>query len=251
MANDSTPDPRIALVTGANKGIGYEIAAQLAGLGFTIVLGARDEGRRDEAAKRLRDTGAEVYPVELDVTKPATIAAAAEYVENELGKLDVLVNNAGIAGDIFKQAPSTADINLVREVFEINYFGVVMVTNAMVPLLRRSPEPRIVNVSSGIGSLTQMADPNSYMVNLPPSAAYSPSKTALNAVTIQYAKELRKDNFKVNAIDPGGCDTDFTRGLFKVERTAAQGAAVAVKLATVGPDGPTGGYFNEAGVVAW
>jgi NAD(P)-dependent dehydrogenase (short-subunit alcohol dehydrogenase family) len=242
---------KVALVTGANKGIGYEIAAQLAGLGFTIVLAARDAGRREEAAKRLRDTGAEVHPVELDVTDPATIAAAGRYVDTELGKLDVLVNNAGIAGDIAKQAPTIADMDLVRAVFETDYFGVIMVTNAMVPLLRRSPEPRIVNVTSGLGSLTQMADQNSYMVNLPPSAAYAPAKSALNSVTIQYAKELHRDDFKVNAVDPGGCDTDFTRGRFKVERTAAAGAAVVVRLATVGPDGPTGGYFNEAGIVPW
>lgn len=134
------------------------------------MLGARDEARREQAAKRLRDNGAEAYPVELDVTDQATITAAAEYVDAEFGKLDVLANNAGIAGDIARQAPSVADMDVVREVFETDYFGVLMVTRAMIPLLRRSAEPRIVNVTSGLGSLTRMADPNSYMVNLPPSA---------------------------------------------------------------------------------
>ncbi|HEY2576043.1 MAG TPA: SDR family NAD(P)-dependent oxidoreductase, partial [Streptosporangiaceae bacterium] len=194
MTHDGSPGRKIALVTGANKGIGYEIAAQLAGFGMTIVLTARDAGRREEAANRLRATGAEVYPVELDVTKPVTITAAAAYVDAELGRLDVLVNNAGISGDIARQAPSAADMDVVREVFETNYFGVVMVTKAMIPLLRRSPEPRIVNVTSGLGSLTHMSDPDSYMVNLPPSAAYAPAKGALNSVTIQFAKELRKEN---------------------------------------------------------
>lgn len=251
MTDGSTSNEKIALVTGANKGIGYEIAAQLADLGYAIVLGARNEARCAEAAKRLRDAGAEVYPVELDVTSQATITAAAEYVDANLGKLDVLVNNAGIAGDIRRQAPSTADMDVVREVFETDYFGVVMVTKAMVPLLRRSPLPRIVNVTTGLGSLTHMSNPDSYMVNLPPSAAYSPAKSALNSLTIQLAKELGTQNFKVNVIDPGGCDTDFTRGKFNVARTAAEGAAVAVKLATIGPDGPNGGFFDEAGVVPW
>ncbi|GAB3889788.1 SDR family NAD(P)-dependent oxidoreductase [Kibdelosporangium lantanae] len=234
----------IALVTGGNRGIGYEIAARLVAVGMTVVLTARDPARLADAARRLP-----VCPVVLDVTDPSTISAAAEYVDERFGRLDVLVNNAGVAGDVRAQAPSAADLSVVRAVFETNYFGVVGVTNAMVPLLRRSGCARIVNVSSGLGSLTRMSDPADYFVGLPPSAAYAPAKTALNAVTVQYAKEL--PDFRVNAVDPGPCDTDFTRGRYPVVRTAAQGAAVAVRYATIDSSGPTGGYFNETGPVPW
>jgi NAD(P)-dependent dehydrogenase (short-subunit alcohol dehydrogenase family) len=209
-----------------------------------VVLTARDPARLADASRRIS-----VHPVVLDVTDSSTIAAAAEYVDSRFGRLDVLVNNAGVAGDIRLQAPSVADMSVVRAVFETNYFGVIAVTNAMVPLLRRSSCPRIVNVTSGLGSLTRMSDPADYFVGLPPSAAYAPAKTALNAVTVQYAKEL--PDFRVNAVDPGPCDTDFTRGRFAVPRTAAQGAAVAVRYATIDSSGPTGGYFDETGLVPW
>lgn len=234
----------IALITGGNKGIGYEIAAQLAAFGMTVVLTARDPARLADAASRLP-----VHPVVLDVTDPSTIAAAAEYVDARFGRLDVLVNNAGVAGDVRAQAPSAADLSVVRAVFDTNYFGVIAVTNVMVPLLRRSGCPRIVNVTSGLGSLTRMSDPADYFVDLPPSAAYAPAKTALNAVTVQYAKEL--PDFRVNAVDPGPCDTDLTRGRFAVVRTAAHGAAVVVRYATIDTSGPTGCCFNETGPAPW
>jgi NAD(P)-dependent dehydrogenase (short-subunit alcohol dehydrogenase family) len=233
----------IALVTGANKGIGYQIAAQLAGRGLTVLLGARDDQRGKEAAAALG-----VHPVVLDVTDPASVAAAAALVEERFGRLDVLVNNAGISGG-WAQPPSSVDAALVRTVFEVNFFGVLTVTNAMLPLLRRSPAARIVNMSSGVGSLSAQTGPDGPLAHLPASAAYVPSKTALNALTVQYARELRKDGILVNLADPGFVATDLND--FRGTRTPEQGAAIAVRLATLGPDGPTGGYFNDEGTVPW
>jgi NAD(P)-dependent dehydrogenase (short-subunit alcohol dehydrogenase family) len=245
----------IALVTGANRGIGLEIARQLAGLGVTVLLAARDRRHGEEAAAELRGGGDEVdvRPIVLDVTVPATIQAAAKTVDDDFGRLDVLVNNAGISGAYSAaQAPGTADMEMVRAVFETNVFGVIRVTDAMLPLLARSAAARVVNVSSSVGSVATMSDPGHYFAMMPGSVAYAPSKTALNSVTVQYAKHLRKEGILVNAADPGGCDTDFTRNAgFRVDRTAAQGAAIAVRLATLGPDGPTGGFFNDDGPVAW
>ncbi|MBP2324548.1 NAD(P)-dependent dehydrogenase (short-subunit alcohol dehydrogenase family) [Kibdelosporangium banguiense] len=234
---------KIALITGANKGIGYETAAQLAALGMTVVIGARDTQRREEAAKALR-----VQSVALDVTDPASAQSAAEQVEERFGRLDVLVNNAGITGGSY-DPPSKIDLDIVRQVFETNYFGVIAVTNAMLPLLLRSPAPRIVNMSSTVGSLASMTDAESPLAAMPASATYPVSKTALNALTVQYAKEFAKDGILINAACPGYCDTDLTN--HAGFRTAAQGAAIAVKLATLGADGPTGEFFDDNGRVAW
>ncbi|MGM1057665.1 SDR family oxidoreductase [Saccharothrix sp. Mg75] len=236
-------DNRIALVTGANKGIGYRIAEQLAGLGLTVLLAARDRRRGEEAAAALG-----VHPIVLDVTVPATATAAAAEVERRFGRLDVLVNNAGITGP-HGQAPGAVGLDVVREVFETNVFGVIAVTDAMLPLLLRSPAARVVNVSSGVGSLTALGDPGHPLAALPAGLAYPPSKTALNAVTVQYAKALADRGVLVNAVDPGYCATDLNghRG----SRPASLGAAVAVRLATLGPDGPTGGFHDEDGPVAW
>ncbi|TYB54163.1 SDR family oxidoreductase [Nonomuraea sp. PA05] len=261
-----TDTTAVALVTGANKGIGYAVAAGLAARGMTVLLGSRDRERGEQAAARLRaepgminQTGAQpgvayqagaepdVRVVVLDVTDPATIEAAAA----SLDRLDVLVNNAGISGPT-DLPPSRTPATTIRDVFETNVIGVLMVTNAMLPLLRNSPAPRIVNVSSGVGSLHHHTDPAHYMSALPASAAYPPSKAALNALTVQYAKELRKDGMLVNAAAPGACATDFTKGLpFPITRTAAEGAAVIIELATLGPDGPTGGFFDDGGPVPW
>jgi len=182
--------------------------------------------------------------------------AAARWVEGRFGRLDVLVNNAGISGagpagpaDLRGQLPSTADLNVVRAVLETNVFGVIAVTSAMLPLLRRSPAPRIVNLTSDAASLTLTSDPDGRFAGLPPVVAYSPSKTALNALTVQYANELRKDGILVNAAAPGFCATDINH--HTGHRTAAQGAAVVVRLATLGADGPTGGFFGEEGPIPW
>lgn len=233
-------ETKIALVTGANKGIGYETAAQLVELGMTVVIGARDTHRGEQAAKELG-----VESVALDVTDPETARQAAAWIDERYGRLDVLVNNAGITGGR-GQTPSQVDIDLVRTVFDTNVFGVITVTNAMLPLLKRSAAARIVNVSSGVGSLTQMTK---LYGELPPGAAYPVSKTALNALTVQYAKELRGTGILVNAADPGWCATDLNQHMGT--RTAAQGGAVAVRLATLGHDGPSGEFFDDQGPVAW
>ncbi|MGY1945884.1 SDR family NAD(P)-dependent oxidoreductase [Nocardia asiatica] len=249
-------EQKVALITGANKGIGRGAAEQLAALGMTVLIGARDSGRGAEAAAALRATGADAHALTLDVTDATTVTAAAQQVEARFGHLDVLINNAGITGsgqvspmEAFDQIPSTVDPDMVRAVFETNVFGVIAVTNAMLPLLRRSSAPRIVNVSSHAASLTLGSDLDGPFADLLPSAAYSPSKSALTALTVQYAKELRKDGILVNAVAPGYVDTDSNN--HTGVRTIAQGAAILVRLATLDADGPTAGFFSDEGQVPW
>ncbi|GAB1509573.1 SDR family oxidoreductase [Actinophytocola sp. KF-1] len=221
-----------ALVTGANKGIGLEIVKQLIAKGMTVYLAARDPEKGEKAAA---DVGARF--VRLDVTDAESVRQAAETV----GALDVLVNNAAITGGR-ANAPGQADVDVLREVFETNVFGVVTVTEAFLPLLRESAHPRIVNMSSTVGSLTNMLANDT-----PNSLAYVPSKTALNAVTVSYAKA--EPRMRINAACPGYCATDLNN--HSGHRTAAQGATAAVTLATLDDDGPTGGFFDEDGVIAW
>jgi NAD(P)-dependent dehydrogenase (short-subunit alcohol dehydrogenase family) len=236
----------IALVTGANKGIGYEIAAGLGALGWSVGVGARDDRRRDEAVQKLRAGGADVFGVPLDVTGDESVAAAARLIEDRAGRLDVLVNNAGVTGGP-PQEPTRVAPETVRTAVETNVIGVIRVTNAMLPLLRRSASPRIVNMSSSVGSLTLQTTPGAETG--PISAAYSASKTFLNAVTIQYAKELAGTNILINAGCPGYTATDLNG--FRGTRTPGQGAAIAIHLATLPDDGPSGGFFDDAGVVPW
>jgi NAD(P)-dependent dehydrogenase (short-subunit alcohol dehydrogenase family) len=236
----------IALVTGANKGIGYEIAAGLGALGWTVGVGGRDEERREAAVEKLRAAGVDAFGVPLDVTDDASVAAATELVEERAGRLDVLVNNAGVTGGM-PQEPTRVDPAAVRTAVETNVIGVIRVTNAMLPLLRRSASPRIVNMSSSVGSLTRQSTPGAETG--PISAAYAPSKSFLNAVTVQYAKELHGTNILINAACPGYCATDLNG--FRGVRTPEQGAAIAIRLATLPDDGPTGGFFEDAGVVPW
>ena len=236
----------IALVTGANKGIGYEIAAGLAALGWTVGVGARDDGRRDEAVQKLRAGGADVFGVPLDVTDDESVTAAARLIEDRAGRLDVLVNNAGVTGGP-PQEPTRVAPETVRTAVETNVIGVIRVTNAMLPLLRRSASPRIVNMSSSVGSLTLQTTPGAEVG--PISAAYSASKTFLNAVTIQYAKELAGTGILINLGCPGYTATDLNG--FRGTRTPEQGAAIAIHLATLPDDGPSGGFFDDAGVVPW
>jgi NAD(P)-dependent dehydrogenase (short-subunit alcohol dehydrogenase family) len=238
----------VALVTGANKGIGYEIAAGLGGLGWSVGVGARDEARRDAAVEKLRAAGVDAFGVPLDVTDDASVAAAAKLVEERFARLDVLVNNAGITGGL-PQEPTTVDPVIVRAAVETNVIGVIRVTNAMLPLLRRSAAPRIVNMSSTVGSLTRQIEAGPDQGAGPISAAYSPSKTMLNAVTIQYAKQLHGTNILINAGCPGYTATDLNG--FRGVRTPQQGAAIAIRLATLPDDGPSGAFFEDAGIVPW
>jgi NAD(P)-dependent dehydrogenase (short-subunit alcohol dehydrogenase family) len=250
---EAMTETTIALVTGANKGIGYAIADQLAtGHAVTVLLGARDPGKGHQTAAALRERGGDVRAITLDVTSPATITDAAALIGREYGRLDILVNNAGISPGRDAQRPGTVDLDIIRAVFETNVFGVIAVTEAMLPLLRESASARVVNVSSGTGSLTWMTDPDHYFASLPGSAGYPVSKTALNMLTVQYAKALAADGIAVNAIAPGACATDFLSGLSGrvITRTAADGARIAVRLAA-GPGGAAGGFFDDDGRVPW
>ncbi|MYS82574.1 SDR family oxidoreductase [Embleya scabrispora] len=241
---------KIALVTGANKGIGYAIAAGLGALGHRVGVGARDETRLGAAVEKLRAAGVDAFGVPLDVTSRRSVTEAAELVELEAGGLDVLVNNAGISGEMgpgWAQDPTSLDSDVVRTVVETNVLGVIQVTNAMLPLLRRSRSPRIVNVSSAVGSLTRQADPD---IDIGPvMAAYAPSKTFLNAVTVQYARQFAGTGILINAACPGLVATDFTG--FHGPRTPEQGAATAIRLATLPDGGPTGSFFEDDGTIPW
>jgi NAD(P)-dependent dehydrogenase (short-subunit alcohol dehydrogenase family) len=236
----------IALVTGANKGIGYEIAAGLGALGWRVGVGARDKQRREDAVAKLSAGGVDAFAVPLDVTDDASVVAAAALIEDRFGRLDVLVNNAGVTGG-WPQPPTTLSAETVRAALETNVIGVIRVTNAMLPLLRRSPSPRIVNQSSHVASLTLQTTPGVELGET--SGAYTPSKTFLNALTIQYAKELAGTGILINNACPGYVATDLNR--FQGTSTPAEGAAIAIKLATLPDDGPTGGLFDDAGVVPW
>lgn len=246
---------QIALVTGANKGIGRAASEKFAALGMTVLIGARSLQRGQAAAAQIRAAGGEAHALALDVTDPATVEAAARWIEDRFGHLDVLVNNAGISGsgraapqDAIDRTPSEVDLDVVRTVFETNVFGVIAVTNAMIPLLRRSPAPRIVNLTSHAASLALYADPEGPLAGLP-SAAYSPSKTALNAITVQYANELRGAGFLVNAFAPGYVDTEINGNTGIL--TPAQAAEGVVRLATLDADGATGGFRSEDGPIPW
>ena len=252
-----TNGTRIALVTGANKGIGLETARLLGQEGTTVLIGARDEGRGAEAERLLREEGLEAHLVPLDVTDQKSVEAAAAQVEAEYGRLDVLVNNAGTALG-FGATPSTSDPEQLSTLLDLNTVSVVRVTNAFLPLLRRSPAGRVVNVSSEIGSVGSMTDPENPFFGMSGSPAYPVSKTAVNMLTALYAKELADSFVKVNAANPGYCATDLNG--HSGSRSAEQGARVSLYLANLPDDGPSGvlwGHIASAedpesyGVLPW
>jgi NAD(P)-dependent dehydrogenase (short-subunit alcohol dehydrogenase family) len=217
---------------------------------YSVGVGTRDAARREIAVEKLRAAGHDVFGVPLDVTDDQSVTATAELVERHAGRLDALVNNAGISGEVgpgWVQDPTTLDLDAVRTVVETNVIGVIRVTNAMLPLLRRSAAPRIVNVSSSVASLTRQADPDIEVG--PVMAAYAPTKTFLNAVTVQYSRHFAGTNILINAACPGLVATDFTG--FQAPRTPEQGAATAIRLATLPDGGPTGSFFEDAGVIPW
>ncbi|WP_283134288.1 SDR family oxidoreductase [Rhizohabitans arisaemae] len=229
----------IALITGGNRGIGYETARLLLDRNVTVVIGARDADRGSAAAARL---GAR--SVRLDVTDPASAASAADWVAREYGRLDILVNNAGVG--VWDQAPADTTPDTMRTVYETNVFGPVFVTNAMLPLLRKASAARLVFVSSGLASIgLALAGDEGFLNNL----SYNSSKTALNAVAVSYARDLADTSIKVNIADPGYCATDMTG--HASPRSAAEGAAVIVQLALLDKDGPTGTFISEDGPHPW
>jgi NAD(P)-dependent dehydrogenase (short-subunit alcohol dehydrogenase family) len=247
-------DNPVALVTGANKGIGLQIAKDLAAHGFSVVVGSRDLEQGETAAKSV---GANARAVQLDVTDQASIAAAAERIRDELGRLDVLVNNAGIShaempGRSFEEIVAStrlgvASLDEVRAVFETNVFGIIAVTQAMLPLLREAPAARIVNVASSGGSLTLNSDPaNPHRAMF---GTYSVSKAAANAVTVAFAADLETAGIKVNAACPGFTATDLND--FRGTRTVEQAAREPVRLALIDASGPTGTFSNEDGPLPW
>lgn len=239
---------RIALVTGGNKGIGLEIARNLSGAGCTVLLGARNPDRGQQAVRALEQSGLnDVHLIEIDVTRQDSVTAAAREIENRYGRLDILMNNAGInvRGD---GLPGSVDLDVAKKVFDTNFFGALRVAQAMLPLLRKSAAGRIVNVSSGLGSLALNSDPSwpSYNTKF---IGYSASKAALNMLTIHLAYELRGTNIKVNSADPGFTKTDLNdnRGTQPVE----VGAIAATRLALLDDDGPTGQSFSKDGPDPW
>ncbi|MFE4257326.1 SDR family oxidoreductase [Streptomyces sp. NPDC056883] len=244
------PSPT-ALVTGANRGIGLEVARRLGERGVRVLLGGRDPGATAAAAADLRDGGLDAEPLVLDVTKPDTIAAAAAEVARTRGRLDILVNNAGIRVEEYGRRPSEQPLPQWRETFDTNLFGVVAVTTAFLPLILRAEAGRIVNVSSLLASLTLHSDPDSYTYSpafksLP---AYSASKSAVNSWTVHLAYELRDTPIKVNAVHPGYTRTAMNDGAGELD--PPQGAETAVRMALLGSDGPSGGYLHLGETLPW
>jgi len=239
--NNGRHSGEVALVTGANKGIGREIARRLAAEGVTVYLGARDEDRGRRAARDLAGDAADVRVLQLDVTDQAQIDAAVKRVDEEFGRLDVLVNNAGI-GIEWGDAVEEVTVEQVRRTYEVNVFGVVAMTRACIPLLRRSAAARVVNLSSPLGSLGLISDTENPVSDVG-MLAYSSSKSALNAVTVLYANALRESGILVNAVSPGYVATDLNA--HRGHLSAAAGADLPVKLALRSSDSATGTFLES------
>jgi len=239
---------KVALVTGATRGIGHETVRQLAEAGVTTLLAGRDPARTKAAADKLKAEGLPVEPITLDVTDTDTIQKAAADVKARFGKLDILVNNAGIIVDDLAKAPSEQSLDAWRETFETNLFAVVAVTQAFLPLLKAAPAARIVNVSSILGSLTLHLDPNStiYGFKIP---AYDASKSALNAWTVHLAHELRDTPIKVNAVHPGYVQTEMNGGQGEID--VPTGAKSSVGMSLIDADGPTGSFTYLGNTLPW
>lgn len=238
---------QVALVTGANKGLGFEISRQLAKLGITVVMGTRSEEKGSAAVERLRTEGLNVHLVKLDVTNSDNIEALPKFLQEKFGRLDILVNNAGVLLD-WGTKPSELNLDILRQTFETNFFGAFAITKAVLPLIRQSDAGRIVNISSHLGSLTDTLDSNSPYYGFL-GMAYQASKTALNALTVQLAKELMETSIKVNAATPGWVQTDL--GSAEADLTPEEGADTPVWLATLPVDGITGGFFMERKTYPW
>ena len=244
FVTESSHGQRVALITGANRGIGFEICRQLGKQGITILAAARDLERGHKEAELLRGEEIAAHAMVLDVTKQPTIDAAAAAVTRDYGKLDILANNAGIL--LERKEPTECEAEKLRAVMETNVIGVFAVTKAFLPLLRKSAAGRIVNLSSGLGSLAYLSDPNRYENHF---MAYAASKAALNAITVAFARELSGTSIKVNAVAPGYTRTEMNNYLGT--QTVEQDAAAPVQFATLGPDRPSGIFVDSKGIVPW
>jgi NAD(P)-dependent dehydrogenase (short-subunit alcohol dehydrogenase family) len=253
---DCHGNSKSCLHNGANKGIGFETARGLAGRGITVVLGCRDETRGRAALERLKTEGFERAEVlQFDVTRPEDHRRAYAHIEQRYGKLDILVNNAAIvrenedfANPVGFNTTTTVAIDILRETFETNFFAVVALTQLLLPLIRKSPAGRIVNLSSSLGSLTLHSDPSSPIYKKK-AFAYDASKTVINAFTVHLAQALRSTKIKVNSADPGWVRTDMGGSSAALEVT--EGGKTSVELATLTEDGPTGGYFHQGQTRHW
>jgi NAD(P)-dependent dehydrogenase (short-subunit alcohol dehydrogenase family) len=236
---------KTALITGANQGLGFETAKQLAELGYYVYVGCRNKSKGNSAIEKLNELGfSNVEFIEIDVTDISSIKSAKQALETKTQKLDLLINNAGIAGEQ-PQNMSTGDIDNLRKVFETNFFGAVQTTQQFIDLLKKSNEPRIINVSSGLASLTYHSSSADFAIY----AAYSCSKTALNAFTVMLAKEFLNTNFKINCVEPGYTSTNLNN--YQGTQTAEQAVTVIVKYATISNDGPTGKFSSREGELPW
>jgi NAD(P)-dependent dehydrogenase (short-subunit alcohol dehydrogenase family) len=240
---------KVALITGANKGIGFETARQLGALGITVLVGARDLKRGEAAAAELKRESIDARALKLDVVDDGDRKAAAEAIGRDFGRLDILVNNAGIATeDMSSNSTLTTSEETLRKIFETNFFAVIALTGALLPLLRKSAAGRIVNLSSILGSLTLHATPGSPIYSAK-MFAYDASKTALNAYTIHLAHALKETKIKVNSAHPGWVKTEL--GGEGAPMKIVDGAKTSVRLATLADDGPTGGYFHLEDALPW
>jgi len=248
MTDAAAITKRIALITGANKGIGLETARQLAPLGITILLGSRDAARGEAAAQTLRDEGLDVTAFPLDVTSSDSIQQAAQQIETQYGRLDILINNAGVMlpGDF--SPVSQTSLKTLRDTYDTNFFGLIELTQALLPLIRKSNAGRIVNLSSILGSNTLHSQPGSPIYDSK-LLAYDSSKAALNSFTIHLAYELKDTLIKVNAAHPGWVKTDIGGDGATME--LVDGAKTSVRLAMLSADGPTGGYFHLDDTLPW
>lgn len=243
---------KVAFITGGNRGLGFQTALELKGVA-KVVIGSRDLAQGEEAVKKLRAAGVDADVLKFDATDPGSQQAAYDYFNSHYGRLDILVNNAGVAGGTFpgtgpEHRAADVPIALLRKVFETNFFAVVALTEKLLPLIRKSPAGRIVNLSSILGSLTLQADPNSPIYHAK-SFAYDASKTALNAFTVHLAYELRDTKIKVNSAHPGWVKTDM--GGPEAPMELSEGAKTSAALATLPEDGPTGGYFHLGQTLPW
>jgi NAD(P)-dependent dehydrogenase (short-subunit alcohol dehydrogenase family) len=243
---------KIAFITGGNRGLGFQTALELKGVA-KVVIGSRDLAHGEEAVKKLRAAGVDADVLQFDVTDPASHDAAYDYFNSRYGRLDILVNNAGVAGGKFpgtgpEHRAADVPMALLRKVFETNVFAVVALTEKLLPLIRKSPSGRIVNLSSILGSPTLHADPKSPIYHAK-SFAYDASKTALNAFTVHLAYDLRDTKIKVNSAHPGWVKTDM--GGPEAPMELSEGARTSAALATLPDDGPTGGYFHLGQTLPW